>query len=408
MKKIFTLVVLSIFSIAIWAQSPNKLSYQAVVRDSDGNLIKDQAVGMQISILQGSATGTAVYTETHTPTTNANGLVSIEIGDGATTDAFSVIDWTSGVFFIKTEIDPDGSTSYSIESTSQLLSVPYAKYADKAGNVFSGSYNDLTDVPANMDTDATDDFSGDYADLTGTPTNVSEFTNDAGYLTEITGTETAFDGWDKDEDPWVVSSSDIYYNDGNVAIGTSDPVNRPLTIYKNDYSFLEFITATSGNLTTDGFVVGINDSKTAYMRNYEDGPIILTSTSGYNLYISNEGDVGIGTDSPDAKLDVNGDAKFGTNGVVFSEMREITGTTSSTSYFNYIALPTGYTEDNTRVLSVEINFSGTLWSGLGNDNGTYDRSTSYVLSSDRIYLYYPQEAQYQNRAFRVLIMKIAE
>ncbi|MCK7526673.1 MAG: hypothetical protein MZV64_58280 [Ignavibacteriales bacterium] len=106
------------------------MSYQAVIRNSNGELVKNNSVGMQISILQGSATGTAVHVETHTATTNVNGLVTLEIGGGApVTGTFSVIDWSTGIYFIKTETDLTGGTNYSITGTSQMLSVPYAMYS---------------------------------------------------------------------------------------------------------------------------------------------------------------------------------------------------------------------------------------------------------------------------------------
>jgi uncharacterized protein (TIGR02145 family) len=118
------------------AQAPEKMSYQAVIRDAGNNLVSNQTVGMQISILQGSQEGTEVYIETQTPSTNANGLISIEIGTGTVVSGtFAEIDWENGPFFIKTETDPAGGTDYSIKGTSQLLSVPYAMYANKAGNV---------------------------------------------------------------------------------------------------------------------------------------------------------------------------------------------------------------------------------------------------------------------------------
>jgi len=120
------------------AQAPEKMSYQAVVRDASNNLVNSTSVGMQISILQGSSNGTPVYVETHTPTSNTNGLVSIEIGTGTLISGdFSSIDWGDDTYFIQSETDPDGGTNYTITGTSQLLSVPYAlhsKYADLAGN----------------------------------------------------------------------------------------------------------------------------------------------------------------------------------------------------------------------------------------------------------------------------------
>jgi len=88
-----------------------------------------QQIGIRISILQGADDGFSVYTETQTPFTNTNGLVSIEIGTGTTTDDFSSIDWSKGPYFIKTEIDTEGGEDYSISGTNQLLSVPYSIYS---------------------------------------------------------------------------------------------------------------------------------------------------------------------------------------------------------------------------------------------------------------------------------------
>ncbi len=115
-----------------FAQAPNKMSYQAVIRNNNNVVVSNHAVGMRISILQGSATGTSVYTETQSPTTNANGLIAIEIGTGTVVSgSFTAINWSNGPYFVKTETDPNGSTNYTLIGTSQLLSVPYALYAQK-------------------------------------------------------------------------------------------------------------------------------------------------------------------------------------------------------------------------------------------------------------------------------------
>ena len=130
MKKLHPILVVLLITATTFAQAPEKMSYQAVVRDTGDNLISNQPVGMQISILQGSASGTAVYEETQTPTTNTNGLVSLEIGSGTVVSGdFTTIDWANDTYFIKTETDPTGGTSYTITGTSQLLSVPYALHA---------------------------------------------------------------------------------------------------------------------------------------------------------------------------------------------------------------------------------------------------------------------------------------
>ena len=106
MRRIFTIAAVLLMTVSVWAQAPEKMSYQAVVRNSSNVLVSSTTVGMQISILQGSTSGTVVYTETHAPTTNANGLVSLEIGTGTTSDDFSTIDWANGPFFIQTETGP--------------------------------------------------------------------------------------------------------------------------------------------------------------------------------------------------------------------------------------------------------------------------------------------------------------
>jgi hypothetical protein len=125
-------------TVSILAQAPEKTSYQAVLRDASNTLLTNQEVGMQISILQSTALGTVVYLETQNATTNINGLVSIEIGSGTSSDDFSAIDWSAGPYFIKTATDPTGGSTYTITGTSQFMSVPYALYAKNSGSSIAG------------------------------------------------------------------------------------------------------------------------------------------------------------------------------------------------------------------------------------------------------------------------------
>ncbi|HNP06362.1 MAG TPA: FISUMP domain-containing protein [Cyclobacteriaceae bacterium] len=147
MKGVFTVAAVLLVTASLWAQAPNKMSYQAVVRNSSDVLITNTTVGMKISILQGAASGTAVYVETQTPTTNANGLVSIEIGGTNATIVsgdFTTIDWGADTYFIKTETDPTGGANYTITGTSQLMSVPYALQAAKVANLSGTNTGDQT------------------------------------------------------------------------------------------------------------------------------------------------------------------------------------------------------------------------------------------------------------------------
>ena len=187
MKTIVTLIMCCCLWISLFAQAPQKMSYQAVIRDTNGNLVTNHAVGMKISILQGSPTGSTVFQELYNPNpqTNANGLVSIEIGTGIpVTGTFSGIDWSIGPYFLKTETDPSGGSSYTISGTSQLLSVPYALYAKTAANGFSGNYYDLTNKPLLFD--------GTWTSLSGKPAFSTVATS--GSFTDLINKPSLFDG----------------------------------------------------------------------------------------------------------------------------------------------------------------------------------------------------------------------
>ena len=296
-NRIITALASIIVTSSIYAQAPQKMSYQAVVRDASDVLVSNTTVGIQISILQTSAVGTAVFIERHTPTTNANGLATLEIGAGTVVSGnFGTIDWAAGPYFIRTETDPNGGTAYSISGTAQLLSVPYALFAEStAGSSFSGDYNDLTNTPSNVstftndagyitspndaDSDPTNEiqslslagqnltisggntvtlptggsFSGDYNDLTNTPSNVSTFTNDAGYITNPN---------DADSDPTneiqtlTLVGQDLTISGGNMV---TLPTGSGGTL---DQAY-DFGGAGLGrSITTDAGAVQINNSGT--------------------------------------------------------------------------------------------------------------------------------------------------
>ena len=142
MKKISTLLIVVFGFTTLFAQAPQRLSYQAVVRDASDKLIANKNVSMRISILQGNANGSLIYSEAQTVASNINGLVTLQIGGGnVLSGAFSSINWSSGNYFVKTETDPNGGSNYSIAGTSQLLSVPYALYANASGSGGGTTYN---------------------------------------------------------------------------------------------------------------------------------------------------------------------------------------------------------------------------------------------------------------------------
>jgi len=144
MKNKLTILFLFCCAVIVNAQVPNKISYQAVIRNSNNELVKNTQIGMRISILQGSVNGTAVYVETQNPATNGNGLISVQFG-GKT--GFDAIDWSSGLYFLKTEVDINGGVNYTIEGVSQLLSVPFAFYAKTSGSSLPGPKGDTGAIP---------------------------------------------------------------------------------------------------------------------------------------------------------------------------------------------------------------------------------------------------------------------
>ena len=140
MKKLLILLAALFMVLTLQAESPEKISYQAIVRNAKGELVKNQSIGLKVSIQKWVLAMpkpyySSIYAETHSPTTNENGLISIAIGTGTVVEGstpFKDIDWSKETLYLKTEIDPAGGTSYSVISTTQLLSVPYALHAKTA------------------------------------------------------------------------------------------------------------------------------------------------------------------------------------------------------------------------------------------------------------------------------------
>jgi len=135
MQKITFTLFATFLTLLTFAQAPEKMSYQAVIRNADNNLVVNQAIRIQISILKGAEEGEVVYSENQISDTNSNGLVSLVFGEES---GWETIDWSAHRYFIKTEVDPTGGIDYSITGISQLLSVPYALYAKNSGSSIAG------------------------------------------------------------------------------------------------------------------------------------------------------------------------------------------------------------------------------------------------------------------------------
>lgn len=133
MKKLFFTLLASIVFISMYGQVPQEINYQGVARNSSGTLLSNQNIGIKLDLHQGSAGGTIVFSETHNKTTNVFGLFTLGIGS-VNASGFTAINWANGPYFLEVSMDPAGGTSYSSVGTQQFMSVPYALYAQTAGN----------------------------------------------------------------------------------------------------------------------------------------------------------------------------------------------------------------------------------------------------------------------------------
>ena len=228
-----------LFAIQSTAQAPQSFNYQAVVRDSTGALVANQPIGIRASIVADSANGTVVYQETHSINSNDFGLIHLQIGTGsAVSGTFDAIDWSTGTFFTKIEMDETGGTNYQPLSIAPLSSVPYALYAQNVANKDdadadpanelqtiskSGSTVTLSNGGGSF-TDAVDDADADPANeiqditLSGTELTISNgSTIDLSIIQCSSGT----DG------DWSFNGANLYAAvGGNVGIGAVSPFHK--------------------------------------------------------------------------------------------------------------------------------------------------------------------------------------
>jgi len=261
MKRILlSLVAIATISLSSFGQAPEGFKYQAVVRDAGNLILNNQAVGMRLTIQEGSIGGTTVYQETFAPTTNGYGLVNLEIGTGTTTDDFTTIDWANGPYFIETAVDITGGTSYAVMGTSQLMSVPYALHAKTA------EYSIIDNV-ADADADPLNEMNTSVV-LNGTDL---ETTDGNGTLTADLSS--------------LVDDAD------------ADPLNEMNTSVVLNGTDLE-TTDGNGTIVTDlsSLVDDADADVTNELQNIEQVLVVGNDANGNNIV--NTGQIGIGTATP--------------------------------------------------------------------------------------------------------------
>jgi hypothetical protein len=132
MKKSYTILAALLLTAITFAQAPEGFNYQAVVKDAAGDIMVSTTIGVQVQLRETSIAGSVIYTETHSPTTNANGVFNLIVGQGTSTDTFNTIDWANDLHFLEISMDITNGSAYVSVGTTQLMSVPYAVQAATA------------------------------------------------------------------------------------------------------------------------------------------------------------------------------------------------------------------------------------------------------------------------------------
>lgn len=248
MKKIF-FFELFLTTMLCFGQVPQGISYQAIALDGSGNPIASLPIGIRLSILDSSSSGTVLYTETHTPTTNAQGLYNLVIGQGTpTTGTFSAIKWETNSKFLQIEMDAAGGTNYTLVGSTQLLSVPYALYAGKV---------DSNNVIGEPDMSPINGYT--YSSSFMTSTNAYVFSNNQNiydssqspsvnswHSTPISGVPFM-----KSKNSFLTSTNAYLFgpssnNSGNTNNWYSFPISgQPVKIYSNNIASTLVITSTN-------------------------------------------------------------------------------------------------------------------------------------------------------------------
>jgi len=335
----------------IIAQTPQKFSYQAIIRNPNGQPVTNAIIATRISILQdlGMMGMYPAYIETQTATTNASGLLSLQIGTGNVVNGiFSSIYWTYGTYFLKTEIDPLGGTNYTIVDSTQLLSVPYAMHAATSGDNYWASsgvgniyYNNGGNVGIGISNPTNKLSVGGNANFTG---NVSIGTTSPNNKLSVVGNQNITGNLGigiitPSNKLSVVGNVDF---SGNVGIGTTTPATKLAVIGKSYFS--EAIGLSPNNFSPS-FPIDIDYTGYTgvmfYIRNgtngvgfYQNNGIVSLGSFGYQDFhlVSNSntvmtlnpnGNIGIGTQIATAKLSVNGSANKpgGGSWTVYSDKR---------------------------------------------------------------------------------------
>jgi hypothetical protein len=285
--KFLLALLLYIITLNLFPQTPQAFKYQAMARNASGEVIVNKTVSLLIEIIRDAST---VYSENHQVITNQFGLINLEIGNGSPqTGSFSDIDWSTGNYYIAVSIDPDGGANYLSVGTAQLLSVPFALYANKSGNSY------WENLQSNL-------YYNKGKVMIGTP----DYLMGNGDLNRIPALSIEGGLWTRL--PLGISTTDIdNMNLNNNTIGTRLPLIGLYSINDGDYHFRSYwgvnIDRNGGG---DGYAnpvyQGLNPDGGSFAVRIRTSPTEFRT----DLIVNGIGNVGIGTTKPQNKLHIEG------------------------------------------------------------------------------------------------------
>jgi hypothetical protein len=310
--KSFLLVVLAMLSIDSFGQSPEKINYQAIIRDVTGTVVQNQSVSLKIEILESTPSGTIAYEESHSVVTNDYGLVNLKIGTGTViSGVFSIIDWGANPYFLKISVDPAGGSNYTLVGVSELVSVPYALHAktvDNTDDADADPTNEIQTVTL-VGADVTlSNGGGTFSvnDADSDATNEIQTVNQSGNLVTLSNGGGTFNVNDADSDPTneyntsanlTGTNFNIVDGGGIISVDMSslqDGVNDADSDPTNEYVTGANLTGTNLNIIDGGGTTtvdmsslqdGVNDADSDPTNEYVTG----ANLTGTNLNIIDGG-----------------------------------------------------------------------------------------------------------------------